>query len=108
MNLWQELIEQKTGIERVIGEATAGDVVGEIGVLCYRPQMFTVRAKRVSQLLRINRSKFLNIVQANVGDGTIIMNNLLQVLNDKHVKMTLVYIFGVLNLEVFAASEGAE
>lgn len=56
-----------------------GDVIGEIGMLCYRPQPFTVRTKRLSQLLRLNRTAFLNIVQANVGDGTIIMNNFLQV-----------------------------
>nr|GMD81593.1 potassium channel AKT1-like [Ipomoea batatas] len=62
-----------------VGEAKAGDLCGEIGVLCYRPQLFTVRTKRLSQLLRMNRTAFLNIIQANVGDGTIIMNNLLQV-----------------------------
>lgn len=69
----------KNGVEQVIGEARPGDLCGEIGVLCYRPQLFTVRTKRLSQLLRLNRTTFLNIVQANVGDGTIIMNNLLQV-----------------------------
>lgn len=62
-----------------ISEAKTGDLCGEIGVLCYRPQLFTVRTKRLSQLLRMNRTTFLNIVKANVGDGTIIMNNLLQV-----------------------------
>ncbi|KAK8620009.1 hypothetical protein V6N13_066498 [Hibiscus sabdariffa] len=46
----------------VVGEAKSGDLCGEIGVLCYRPQLFT----------------------ANVGDGTIIMNNLLQHLKDKN------------------------
>lgn len=64
---------------QVVGQAKAGDICGEIGVLCYRPQLFTVRTKRLSQLLRLNRTTLLNIVQANVGDGTIIMNNLLQV-----------------------------
>ncbi|KAG5225307.1 potassium channel AKT [Salix suchowensis] len=63
----------------VVGEAATGDVIGEIGLLCYRPQLFTVRTKRLSQLLRLNRTAFLNIVQSNVGDGTVIMNNLLQV-----------------------------
>ncbi|TYH12488.1 hypothetical protein ES288_A06G071100v1 [Gossypium darwinii] len=38
--------------------------------------------KRLCQLLRLNRTTFLNIIQANVGDGTIIMNNLLQHLKD--------------------------
>ncbi|KAK6126799.1 hypothetical protein DH2020_039447 [Rehmannia glutinosa] len=66
----------------VVGEAKTGELCGEIGVLCYRPQLFTVRTKRLSQLLRLNRATFLNIVQANVGDGTIIMNNLLQELKD--------------------------
>ncbi|XP_019184559.1 PREDICTED: uncharacterized protein LOC109179505 [Ipomoea nil] len=55
---------------------------GEIGVLCYRPQLFTIRTKRLSQLLRMNRTAFMNIIQANVDDGTIIMNNLFQHLKD--------------------------
>ncbi|KAG5243418.1 potassium channel AKT [Salix suchowensis] len=58
-------------LKRVISAA-------KLGVLCHRPQLFTVRTKRLSQLLRLNRNAFLNIVQGNVGDGTIIMNNLLQ------------------------------
>ncbi|KAK4401140.1 Potassium channel AKT1 [Sesamum angolense] len=62
----------------VVGDCKTGDVCGEIGVLCYRPQLFTVRTKRLSQLLRLNRTAFLNILQTNVGDGAIIMNNLLQ------------------------------
>ncbi|KAK1549983.1 hypothetical protein Q3G72_011801 [Acer saccharum] len=73
-----DLLVLKNGTEQVVGEAKTGDLCGEIGVLCYRPQLFTVRTKRLSQLLRLNRTTFLNIVQANVGDGTIIMNNLLQ------------------------------
>ncbi|CAA0842083.1 Potassium channel AKT1 [Striga hermonthica] len=77
-----ELLILKNGVEQVVGEAKAGDLCGEIGVLCYRPQLFTVRTKRLSQLLRLNRATFLNIVQANVGDGTIIMNNLLQHLKE--------------------------
>ncbi|CAI0416760.1 unnamed protein product [Linum tenue] len=68
----------------VVGEARTGDVVGEIGVLCYRPQLFTVRTKRLSQLLRLNRTSFLNLIQANVGDGTIIMNNVLQHLKENN------------------------
>ncbi|XP_076953994.1 potassium channel AKT1-like [Bidens hawaiensis] len=76
-----ELLVMKNGVEQVIGEARPGDLCGEIGVLCYRPQLFTVRTKRLSQLLRLNRTSFLNIVQSHVGDGTIIMDNLL-----KHLK----------------------
>ena len=64
---------------QVVGEIRTGDVCGEIGVLCYRPQLFTARPKRLCQLLRLNRTALLNLVQANVGDGAIIINNLLQV-----------------------------
>ncbi|KAI8022015.1 Potassium channel AKT1 [Camellia lanceoleosa] len=79
----QASLNSKTlDINFVIGEATTGDLCSEIGVLCYRPQLFTVRTKRLSQLLRMNRTTFMNIVQANVGDGAIIMNNLLQHLKE--------------------------
>ncbi|XP_025616001.1 potassium channel AKT1 isoform X2 [Arachis hypogaea] len=77
-----ELVVLKNGVEQVVGEANTGDLFGEIGVLCYKPQLFTVRTKRLSQLLRLNRTAFLNIVKANVGDGNIIMNNLLQHLKE--------------------------
>ncbi|KAH7848608.1 hypothetical protein Vadar_005096 [Vaccinium darrowii] len=77
-----DLLTLKNGVEQVVGEAKTGDLCGEIGVLCYRPQLFTVRTKRLSQLLRMNRATFLNIIQANVGDGNIIMNNLLQHLKE--------------------------
>ncbi|KAJ6698846.1 POTASSIUM CHANNEL AKT1 [Salix purpurea] len=74
-----DLLAMNNGVEQAVREAETGDLCGEIGVLCHRPQLFTVRTKRLSQLLRLNRNAFLNIVQGNVGDGTIIMNNLLQV-----------------------------
>ncbi|RWR73269.1 potassium channel AKT1-like protein [Cinnamomum micranthum f. kanehirae] len=77
-----DLIEYTNGTEQVIREARTGDVVGEIGVLCYKPQLFTARTKRLSQLLRLNRTTFLNLIQSNVGDGTVIMNNLLQHLKE--------------------------
>uniref|UniRef100_A0A0E0C5B3 Potassium channel n=1 Tax=Oryza meridionalis TaxID=40149 RepID=A0A0E0C5B3_9ORYZ len=67
----------------VIQVAKSGEVVGEIGVLCYRPQLFTVRTRSLCQLLRLNRTAFLSIVQSNVGDGTIIMNNLIQFLKEQ-------------------------
>lgn len=63
---------------QLAGMARAGDVVGEIGVLCYKPQLFTARTRTLCQLLRMERTAFLRIVQANVGDGTIIINNLIQ------------------------------
>ncbi|KAJ0985653.1 hypothetical protein J5N97_004009 [Dioscorea zingiberensis] len=75
-----DIIDYKNGTEKIAWEAKTGDLVGEIGVLCYRPQLFTVRTKKLCQLLRLNRTTFLSIIQSNVGDGTIIMNNLLQIM----------------------------
>ncbi|KAF8102815.1 hypothetical protein N665_0194s0028 [Sinapis alba] len=77
-----DLVVHNSDTEIAAKEVTAGDIVGEIGVLCHRPQLFTVRTKRLCQLLRMNRTTFLNIIQTNVGDGTIIMNNLLQYLKE--------------------------
>ncbi|KAG6405752.1 hypothetical protein SASPL_133346 [Salvia splendens] len=36
-----ELIVMKNGAPHVVGEARTGELCGEIGVLCYRPQLFT-------------------------------------------------------------------
>ncbi|KAJ4981420.1 hypothetical protein NE237_032257 [Protea cynaroides] len=86
------LVIHKNGLEQVVREAKAGDVFGEVRVLCYKMQLFNVRTKRLSQLLRLNRAVFFNIVQANVRDGTIIMNNLLQhlkELNDPEMEVVL-------------------
>ncbi|KAF9597831.1 hypothetical protein IFM89_021916 [Coptis chinensis] len=71
-------VDVLTDKEVVVREERAADICGEIGVLCYKPQPYTIRTKRLSLLLRLNRTSFLNIVQTHVGDGTIIKNNLLQ------------------------------
>ncbi|TVU41681.1 hypothetical protein EJB05_15224, partial [Eragrostis curvula] len=78
-----ELLELQNGAEHVVGTAKAGDVAGEIGVLCYRPQLFTARTRSLCQLLRMDRTDFLRVVQSNVGDGAIIINNLIQYLKEK-------------------------
>ncbi|XP_010325113.1 potassium channel AKT1-like [Solanum lycopersicum] len=82
-----DLVSHKNGMDQVVGELKMGDVCGEVGVLCCRPQLFNVRTKKVSQLLRLDRSSFFNIVKTNIGDGTIIMNNLLQHLKERRDPM---------------------
>ncbi|XP_019056062.1 PREDICTED: potassium channel KAT2 [Nelumbo nucifera] len=67
------------GHEQVLGKAIAGEMFGEIGVLCHRPQPFTVRTTELSQILQLNRSSLMNIIEANKEDGSIIMSNLFQV-----------------------------
>ncbi|XP_078149521.1 potassium channel AKT1-like [Carex rostrata] len=77
-----DLIDQRDN-ERIVTTAKSGDLVGEIGVLCYKPQLFTVRTRTLTQLLRLNRAIFLNLIQSNVVEGTIIINNLLQHLKER-------------------------
>ncbi|XP_031256768.1 potassium channel KAT1 [Pistacia vera] len=71
-----EFISYVNGQDQVLAKAVAGEVFGEIGVLCYRPQPFTVRTTELSQILRLNRTSLINTIQVNTEDGRIIMNNL--------------------------------
>jgi CRP-like cAMP-binding protein len=64
---------------QVYGKATGGGLLGEIGVLCNKPQAFTFRTTKLSQVLRISRLKLMDILQENAEDGEIIRINLLQV-----------------------------
>lgn len=67
-------------IQVVFDKATAVEAFGEIGVLYHVPQPFTVRTTELSQILRINRTSLMNVLQANPGDAQIVMNNLLMVI----------------------------
>ncbi|XP_047056823.1 potassium channel KAT3-like [Lolium rigidum] len=69
------------GTERVCGKTTEGGLLGEIGVLCNKPQTFTFRTTKLSQVLRISRPKLMDIIQENAEDGEIIRLNLQQVNN---------------------------
>lgn len=63
---------------QVEGRSLAGEVFGEIGVLCNRPQPFTARTRKLSQILRLDSKSFMNIIQTNMEDGYIVMKNFLQ------------------------------
>ncbi|WOL11025.1 potassium channel KAT3-like [Canna indica] len=66
------------GIEMVHGKLTAGEMFGDIGVLCHMPQPFTVRTTELTQILKLNSAIFFNTIQESKQDFTIIMNNLFQ------------------------------
>ncbi|XP_058095323.1 potassium channel KAT3-like isoform X2 [Magnolia sinica] len=73
-----DLISYKDGSDQVQGKAVAGEVFGEIGVVHHRPQPFTVRTCELCQILRLKGTPLMNIIQANLEDGSIVMSNLLQ------------------------------
>nr|KYP45074.1 Potassium channel KAT2 [Cajanus cajan] len=68
--------ESSTELYVVQGKAVAVDAYGEIGVLYQIPQHFTVRTTELSQILRLNKTSLMNVLQANPGDAQIIMDNL--------------------------------
>ncbi|KAK6133586.1 hypothetical protein DH2020_032715 [Rehmannia glutinosa] len=73
-----DFIAKINGHDQIIGKASTGEMFGEIGVLCEKPQPFGVRTTEVSQILRLNKITFLNILRANAEDERIVMNNLFQ------------------------------
>ncbi|KAF2535924.1 hypothetical protein F2Q68_00020131 [Brassica cretica] len=64
------------GQDQIQGKAVVGDMFGEIGVLCYRPQPFTVKTTELSQILRISRTSLMSAMHVHAEDGRVIMNNL--------------------------------
>ncbi|CAO1946030.1 unnamed protein product [Urochloa humidicola] len=67
------------GTEQIYAEAAAeGELLGEIGVMSNKPQPFTFRTTKLSQILRISRSKLMDIMQENREDGQTIRSNFQQ------------------------------
>ncbi|CAK9137685.1 unnamed protein product [Ilex paraguariensis] len=92
-----DLIAHIDGHDQVLGKAVEGEMFGEVGVLCHRPQPFTVRTTNLSQILRLNRTTMINMIQANAEDARIILNNLFRKLKDlecfgseQHIDLSLI------------------
>ncbi|URE36811.1 Potassium channel [Musa troglodytarum] len=63
---------------QVQGRLIAGEVFGEIGVLCHIPQPFTIRTTELAQILRLQSAVLFNTIRENRQDATIVMRNLFQ------------------------------
>ncbi|XVE88372.1 hypothetical protein DITRI_Ditri19aG0064500 [Diplodiscus trichospermus] len=75
------LISNADGHDKVMGKVAAGDMFGEVGVLCYRPQPYTARTTELCQILRLNGTSLMNTIQVNMEDGRVVMHNLYMKLN---------------------------
>ncbi|XWS12371.1 hypothetical protein CRYUN_Cryun37aG0084100 [Craigia yunnanensis] len=73
------LISHADGHDRVIEKVAAGDMFGEVGVLCYRPQPYTVRTTELCQILRLNGTSLMKTIQVNMEDGRVVLHNLYMV-----------------------------
>ncbi|PRQ28121.1 putative potassium channel, voltage-dependent, EAG/ELK/ERG [Rosa chinensis] len=60
----------------------SADMVGEFGVFFNIPQPFTVRTKRLSQVIRISHQYFKQMIQPQNEDAKIIITNFTQHLKD--------------------------
>lgn len=65
--------------EKNVGLLQPGDMFGEIGALCCRPQSVTYRTKTLSQLLRMKTSALIEAMQSKQEDYVAILKNFLQV-----------------------------
>ncbi|KAK9111658.1 hypothetical protein Scep_019177 [Stephania cephalantha] len=73
-----EIIHCETEKEQTMGTLITGDIFGEVGALCSRPQSFTYRTKALSQLLRLKRCDLIEIMQTKQEDNVVILKNFLQ------------------------------
>ncbi|CAH2075739.1 unnamed protein product, partial [Thlaspi arvense] len=73
-----DLLTYNNGVEQFLSKAGAAEMAGEIGVLFNIPQPFTVRTKRLSQVIRISHHQFKQMVQPHTDDGQIIVSNFIQ------------------------------
>ncbi|KAL0687081.1 hypothetical protein Bca4012_086758 [Brassica carinata] len=70
-----EIIRSKGASEQVLAKLGPGDMAGEIGVFFNIPQPFTVRTRRLSQVIRIGHHRFKEMVQSDIEDSKMIITN---------------------------------
>ncbi|XP_030476838.1 potassium channel AKT2/3 isoform X1 [Syzygium oleosum] len=73
-----EIIDCETEKEEVVGALQSGDIFGEVGALCCRPQDYTYRTKSLSQLLRLKRNDLIEAMHSQHEDNITIIKNFLQ------------------------------
>ncbi|KAJ6794613.1 potassium channel KAT3-like [Iris pallida] len=75
-----DVLTCKNGSEKFLLRLGPAEMAGEIGVILNIPQPFTVRSKRLSQVVRISHRHLTQIVEQYYADGQIIISNFLQFL----------------------------
>ncbi|CAN0880701.1 Potassium channel AKT2/3 [Linum grandiflorum] len=73
-----EMIDCDLDKELVVGSLQSGEMFGEVGGLCCRPQSFTFRTRTISQLLRLKTSALIEAMHSRQDDYVAIIKNFLQ------------------------------
>lgn len=73
-----DVLTNSNGMETYLGRLGRGKMTGEIAVILNIPQPFTVRSRRLSQVLRISHQHFSQLVQSYMEEGQRLISNFLQ------------------------------
>ncbi|XP_041021102.1 potassium channel KAT3 isoform X1 [Juglans microcarpa x Juglans regia] len=75
-----DILTYKNGTEQFLSKLGSADMAGEIGVFFNIPQPFTVRTRRLSQVIRLSHHDFKQMLQPHSEDGKTIISNFIQYL----------------------------
>ncbi|GMI83619.1 potassium transport 2/3 [Hibiscus trionum] len=64
--------------EVVVGTLSCGDMFGEAGALCCRPNRYTFRTKMLCQLLKLETADLIRAMEAKHKDNVLILQNFLR------------------------------
>ncbi|XP_031102041.1 potassium channel KAT3-like [Ipomoea triloba] len=73
-----DVLAYKNGTEQFLSKLGPPEMAGELGVIFNIPQPFTVRSKRLSQVIRISHHHFEQLLQPLSDDGKKILSNFRQ------------------------------
>ncbi|XP_058201917.1 potassium channel KAT3-like isoform X1 [Rhododendron vialii] len=108
-----DVLIYKNGTEQFLSKLGSAEMAGEIGVILNIPQPFTVRTKRLSQVIRISHQHFKQMVLQHNADGKKIISNFIQYLKGLKKEMLeeipfVTELIDDFNTENIAPIEGAE
>ncbi|NP_001275259.1 potassium channel AKT2/3-like [Solanum tuberosum] len=73
-----EMIDSEMENEQIVWTLRCGDMFGEVGAFCCRPQSYTYRTRTLSQLLKIRTSSLIEAMKSRQEDNVTMMKNFLQ------------------------------
>ncbi|CAI9094381.1 OLC1v1030106C2 [Oldenlandia corymbosa var. corymbosa] len=107
-----DILTHKNGMDQFLSKLGPPDMFGEIGVILNIPQPFTVRSRRLSQVIRISHHHFKQLLQPINEDAKKILDNFLQNLKGlrKELLDEIPYITDILGdcTEVTTAAGGSD
>ncbi|XP_059297144.1 potassium channel AKT2/3-like isoform X1 [Lycium ferocissimum] len=73
-----EMIDSEMENEQIVWTLRCGDMFGEVGAFCCRPQSYTYRTRTLSQLLKIRTTSLIDAIKSRQDDNVTMMKNFLQ------------------------------